>query len=166
MDVECNRLSVLHGKSIALDMQHRYVPFSSLFIIHETRVRGFHLFQPIAPPVPVDGPWQDGISSDGVFDNESDSFRHDMPAGGSDNEHFSGPIQFQCQSTMRATPSGEQAEDGGDGICVLGVGHRYHRHHPRCNSRVELMESMSNGGHELGWDCRGEHTEICLLYRH
>jgi len=100
-------LQQFHGKSIALDKQHRHVPFPSLFIIHEMRVRGFHPFQPTAPPVPVDGPWQDWISSDGVFDNESESFRRDEPAGGSDNGNFSGPTQLQSQSTMGATSSGE-----------------------------------------------------------
>ena len=102
-------LQQFHGKSIALDIPHRYVPFPSLLIIHEMRVRGFHPFSPISPDVPVGTPWQDWILSDGVFDNESNSFRRDMLTDGSNNENFSAPAQLQGQSTTRATSSGVQA---------------------------------------------------------
>jgi hypothetical protein len=47
-----------------------------MFIIHEMRVRGFHPFQPVAPTVPDDIPWQDWILSNQVFDNASDSLTY------------------------------------------------------------------------------------------
>ncbi|KAG2075212.1 hypothetical protein BDR04DRAFT_1150510 [Suillus decipiens] len=79
-----DNLQQFHGKAIALDMKDHHAPFPSLFIIHEMRVRGYHPFQPIAPAMPDDIPWQDWISSDGVFDNETDTFNRDpLPDNGS-----------------------------------------------------------------------------------
>ncbi len=43
------------------------------------RVRGFHPFRPVAPTVPDDIPWEDWIVSNHVFDDASDSFKHDRP---------------------------------------------------------------------------------------
>ncbi|EJF59951.1 hypothetical protein DICSQDRAFT_64233 [Dichomitus squalens LYAD-421 SS1] len=64
-----------HGKAIALDIQHRHVPFPSAFIIHEVRVRAAWPFQP-DPHVPDEINWQDWITSDGVVD-ATGKFRHD-----------------------------------------------------------------------------------------
>ena len=70
-------LEEFHGKAVALDIKDHDVPFPSLFIIHEIRVRGFQPFLPVNPDadVPNDGHWQDWISLDGVFDDASHSFR-------------------------------------------------------------------------------------------
>jgi hypothetical protein len=63
-------LQQFHGKAIALDIRDRHAPFPSTFIIHETRVRGFHPFRPVAPAMPDDSPWQDWIPLEsGVLDN-------------------------------------------------------------------------------------------------
>ncbi|KXN91128.1 hypothetical protein AN958_02905 [Leucoagaricus sp. SymC.cos] len=99
-----NKLSLqqFHGKAIALDIKDRYTPFPSLFILHEMRVRGFHPFEPIEPDMPDDGPWQDWITSDGVFDNVSDSFKRDSPPDNGDNNNnnsFSTQSQPQHQPT-------------------------------------------------------------------
>ena len=102
------QLQQFHGKAIALDVQHRYVLFPSLFIIREMRVRSFNPFEPVSPEVPVGGPWQEWISSGGVFDDESNSFRRDVAARGGD-ENSSGPPPLQHESTIRATPSGVSA---------------------------------------------------------
>jgi len=72
-------LEQFHGKAIALDIKHKHAPFPSIFIIHEMRVRGFHPFRPVAPTVPDDIPWEDWIVSNHVFDDASDSFKHDRP---------------------------------------------------------------------------------------
>jgi hypothetical protein len=66
-------LQPFHGKAVALDIQHEYAPFPSLFIIHEMRVRGFHPFQPTETMMSDDITWQDWISSY-LYDNTSDSF--------------------------------------------------------------------------------------------
>ena len=47
-------LQQFHGKAITLDIKDKHMPFPSLFIIHEMRVRGFHPFQPVVPTVPDD----------------------------------------------------------------------------------------------------------------
>ena len=36
--------AIFHGKAIKLDVDHRYSPFPSIFLIHEWRVRGFYPF--------------------------------------------------------------------------------------------------------------------------
>ncbi len=59
-----------HGKAVALNMTDRYVPYSSIFIVHEMCVRGHHPFAPIAPDVPDDIAWQDWISPDDVPQSE------------------------------------------------------------------------------------------------
>jgi hypothetical protein len=98
-------LQQFHGKAIALDIRDRYAPFASLFIIHEMRVRGFHPFEPTESAMPDDGPWQDWISLDGVFDNASGSFKRDSPR----DNGFSAQSQPQFRPTMMSTgdaPSG------------------------------------------------------------
>lgn len=62
-------LQPFHGKAVALDIKDRHVPFPSLFIIHEMRVRGFHPFEPVSPAVPDDILWQGWILSKEVFDD-------------------------------------------------------------------------------------------------
>ncbi|KAH9982358.1 hypothetical protein BGW80DRAFT_1453270 [Lactifluus volemus] len=70
-------LQPYHGKAVALDIQHQYAPFPSLFIIHEMRVRGSYPFQPTEPMMPDDITWQDWISSRGIYDSTSESFIRD-----------------------------------------------------------------------------------------
>ncbi|KXN82722.1 hypothetical protein AN958_02060 [Leucoagaricus sp. SymC.cos] len=99
-------LQQFHGKAIALDIKDHYAPFPSLFILHEMRVRGFRPFEPIEPDMPDDGPWQDWITSDGVFDNVSDSFKRDSPPDNGDNNNdnsFSTQLQPQHQPTTTST---------------------------------------------------------------
>ncbi len=57
-------LNIFHGKAIAIDIYDQHAPFPSIFIIHETRVRGHNPFQPIQPNLPNVIPWQDWITSD------------------------------------------------------------------------------------------------------
>jgi hypothetical protein len=76
-------LQPYHGKAVALDIQHQYAPFPSLFIIHEMRVRGSYPFQPTEPMMPDDITWQDWISSRGIYDSTSDYFIRD----GTDKNH-------------------------------------------------------------------------------
>jgi hypothetical protein len=97
-------LQKFHGKAIALDIKHRYVPFPSIFIIHEMRVRGFHPFQSVRPIVPDDISWQDWISSEQVFDDASDSFNHDRPPPNNDN----GSAQAQLPIEPGTMPSSGQ----------------------------------------------------------
>jgi hypothetical protein len=94
-------LQEFHGKAIALDIKNKYAPFPSLFIIHEMRVRGFHPFQPVLPPVPNDILWQDWILSEQVFDDASDSFKNDPPPG---NDIYE-PAQLQLPSQPTASSS-------------------------------------------------------------
>jgi len=75
-----------HGKAIALDINDRHVPFPSLFIIHEMRVRGFHPFQPLIPAIPSVIRWQDWVLSSGVLDTDSNSFIRKDPSDNDDNE--------------------------------------------------------------------------------
>jgi hypothetical protein len=102
-------LQQFHGKAIALDIKDRHAPFPSLFILHEMRVRGFHPFEPIEPAMPDGGPWQDWISSDGVFDIESDSFKRDSPSDNRDNNHNT-QSQPQFQPTMMSTGGASSGE--------------------------------------------------------
>jgi hypothetical protein len=75
------------------------------------RVRGFHPFEPIEPAMPDDGPWQDWILSDGVFDNVSGSFKRDSPPVNGDNgNNFSAQSQPQFQPTT--TSSGDASSGG------------------------------------------------------
>jgi hypothetical protein len=74
-------LRPFHGKAIALDIRDSHVPFPSLFVIHEMRVRGYNPFEPISPVISRDLPWQDWITSDGVFDDTSGSFKRAPPPG-------------------------------------------------------------------------------------
>ncbi|KXN91356.1 hypothetical protein AN958_01233, partial [Leucoagaricus sp. SymC.cos] len=95
-----------HGKAIALDINNCYAPFPSLFIIHEMCVHGFHPFEPIEPDMPNDGPWQDWIMSDSVFDNVSDFFKCNSPPNNGDNNNdnsFSMQSQHQHQPTTMST---------------------------------------------------------------
>ncbi|KAH9037829.1 hypothetical protein EDB85DRAFT_1860977 [Lactarius pseudohatsudake] len=71
-------LQKFHGKAIALDNGNQS-PFPSLFIIHEMRARGFRPFAPISPEIPNDNSFQDWITSDGIYDNISHSFRRNLP---------------------------------------------------------------------------------------
>lgn len=98
-------LQQFHGKAIALDIRDRYAPFASLFILHEMRVRGFNPFEPIEPAIPDDGPWQDWILSDSVFDNASGSFKRDsLPDNRNNgNNGFSGQSQLQFLPTTTST---------------------------------------------------------------
>jgi len=101
-------LQQFHGKAIALDIRDRHAPFPSLFIIHEMRVRGFHPFAPTEPAMADDGPWQDWILLEGVFDNASGFFKRDSPPDNGDNG-FSAQSQPQFQPMTMTTgdaPSG------------------------------------------------------------
>ncbi|EJD07262.1 uncharacterized protein FOMMEDRAFT_149776 [Fomitiporia mediterranea MF3/22] len=91
-------LQQFHGKAIALDIRDRYVPFPSLFIIHEERVRGFNPFSPVDPELPDDPEWQDWILSEGVV-NESGSFNRDPPPSNSNTNDASSPQSPQLQHT-------------------------------------------------------------------
>jgi hypothetical protein len=105
-------LQPYHGKAVALDIQHRYAPFPSLFIIHEMRVRCSYPFQPTEPMMPDDITWQDWISSRGIYDSTSDSFIRD----GTGKNHKTvqtvsggGPLSFSTMeslqpSVLQATP--------------------------------------------------------------
>jgi hypothetical protein len=66
------------------------------------RVRGFHPFQPVVPTIPDDIPWQDWVLSDNVFDNTSESFKHDLPPPTHSNS-FSGQIQPPFHPTTTNT---------------------------------------------------------------
>ena len=92
-------LQEFHGKAIALNVTDKYAPSPSLFIIHEMRVRGFNPFQPVAPTVPNNIPWQDWILSDGVLDNDSDTFKRDRSTH-SDNDSFSAQAQLPLGPTV------------------------------------------------------------------
>ncbi|KIJ50472.1 hypothetical protein M422DRAFT_245759 [Sphaerobolus stellatus SS14] len=94
-------LEEFHGKAVALDINDRYAPFPSIFIIHEMRVRGFNPFQPITYDIPDTIPWQDWILSDGVFDEASNSFIRDLPPA-NNNKAGLGGSQLQLQPTTSA----------------------------------------------------------------
>ncbi|EJD07263.1 uncharacterized protein FOMMEDRAFT_164286 [Fomitiporia mediterranea MF3/22] len=100
-------LQQFHGKAIALDIRDRYVPFPSLFIIHEERVRGFNPFSPVALELPNNPEWQDWILSDGVV-NESGTFNRNLPPSSSTSNIASPqPPQFQRSAeSVGSTPSG------------------------------------------------------------
>ena len=69
-------LSHFHGKAVALAIDDPQAPFPALFTMHETRICGPLSF---VPDIPDGSPWQDWILADGVFDNVSQTFRHDRP---------------------------------------------------------------------------------------
>ncbi|KIJ58947.1 hypothetical protein HYDPIDRAFT_118928 [Hydnomerulius pinastri MD-312] len=98
-------LQQLHGKAIALDIRDHHAPFPSLFIIHEMRVRGFHPFQPVAPAMPDDIPWQDWVLSDGVFDDVSGTFNRGSPLDNGNNLSVQPQAQFQPTTTSRGDAS-------------------------------------------------------------
>ena len=96
-----------HGKAITLDIRDRHVPFPSLFIIHENRVRGFQPFQPVTPDMPRDIRWQDWISTGHVFNNTSGSFIRDKPLGNNnDNNIVSAQLQLPIMGTGGASSGG------------------------------------------------------------
>ena len=72
-------LQNFHGRAIALDITDLHAPFPSLFIIHEMHVRGFHPFVPPNPVMPNDTAFQDWIRSEGLFNNNSLSFKCEHP---------------------------------------------------------------------------------------
>jgi len=61
------------------------------------RVRGHHPFAPVAPDMDDGSLWQDWIVTDGIFDAEKNSFKHESPPaplGGGDISPQQ-PPQFQ-----------------------------------------------------------------------
>ncbi|KAF9225145.1 hypothetical protein BS17DRAFT_794813 [Gyrodon lividus] len=92
-------LQQFHGKVIALDIEDHHVPFPPLFILHEMRVRGFHPFQPVAPAMPDDIPWQDWISSDDVFST--------IPSDNGDTLSMQPQPQFQPTTTSTGNASSD-----------------------------------------------------------
>jgi hypothetical protein len=96
-------LQPFHGKAIALDIHDSNVPLPSLFIIHEMRVRGYHPFQPVSPIIFYDMPWQDWITSDGVYDETSGSFKR-APPPGNGNDDIGG------SGTTSASDTGSSAD--------------------------------------------------------
>ncbi|KIJ40491.1 hypothetical protein M422DRAFT_256754 [Sphaerobolus stellatus SS14] len=108
-------LQGFHGKAVALDINDRYVPFPSIFIIHKMRVREFNPFQPIIPDIPDTILWQDWILSDGVFDKASKKFIRDRPPA-NNNEAGLGGSQLQLQPTTSAGGGGNTLELNADVI--------------------------------------------------
>ena len=102
-DVE---LAPYHGKAIALDINDRYAPFPSLFIIHEMRVRGFHPFDFINPSIPSSIAWQDWVTTSEVL-NTSGSFIRESPPW--TRTGSTPPPQFQ---PMASAMSGGKSESG------------------------------------------------------
>ena len=102
-------LQQFHGKAIALHIKDKYVPFPSLFIIHEMRVRGFHPFQPVVPTIPDDIPWQDWILLNHVFDNASDSFKRDRPPPNRNNS-VSAQAQLPFHPTTTSTDGASSSQ--------------------------------------------------------
>lgn len=76
---------------------------SSLFIIHEWRVRGFDPFSPVEPDLLPDTPWQNWITADGVV-NESGSIIRARPRKCDANE--STPPLARSHLTMTGTNGG------------------------------------------------------------
>lgn len=108
-------LQPLHGRAIALDIRDPLVPFPSLFIVHECHVRAYHVFELGSPVISHDLPWQDWITSGGVFDETSGSFKRAHPSrqpddSGDDN---GGSAQPQLPTTT--------AGDGSSGLGGLTV---------------------------------------------
>ena len=77
-------LQPYHGKAVALDISDKHVPFPSLFIIHEMRVRGHHPFHNITPDVPANNAidWQQWVTTSDVWDNTGGHFRRGELCGG------------------------------------------------------------------------------------
>ena len=63
------------------------------------RVRGFYPFEPVSPVISRDFPWQDWITSDGVFDETSGSFKRAAPPSGNGNDDNGGSAQPQLPTT-------------------------------------------------------------------
>lgn len=97
-----------HGKAIALDINDLYVPFASLFIIHEWRVRGPNPFQPIIPAIPTKITWQDWIASSGAYDNKT-GFRRDSPEPPDNSNNIS---QFPALQFLHTSTSGASTSTG------------------------------------------------------
>ena len=108
-----------HGKAIALDIRDCHAPFPSLFIIHEMRVRGFHPFEPISPAISHDLPWQDWISSGGVFDDTTGSFNRALPDNGNDNNGSSVQPQLPMTSAGSGSSVGLTLELNSDVIAEI-----------------------------------------------
>jgi hypothetical protein len=76
---ECD-LRKFHGKAVALDRNDRHVPFPSLFILHEVRVKADHPFQRMPEDIDLNSiARQDWILSGGVYDEGTGSFKRDAP---------------------------------------------------------------------------------------
>jgi len=118
-------LEQYHGKAVALDIRDVYAPFPSLFIIHEMRVRGANPFEPVSPAISDDLPWQDWISSGGVFDDTSGSFnRLPPPDNGNDNNGGSAQTQLPATSAGGGSSVGLTLELNPDVIAqILSVTH-------------------------------------------
>ncbi|CCL98548.1 uncharacterized protein FIBRA_00548 [Fibroporia radiculosa] len=101
-----------HGKAIALDIRDRHAPFPSLFLIHEMRVRGFYPFQPTAPAVPNDIAWQDWVTSEGVFDNDTGTFKRDRPLD---------DVSRQPRLSFQPTMTSADDAPSGSGGCTLAL---------------------------------------------
>ncbi|KAL5492451.1 hypothetical protein ACEPAI_3898 [Sanghuangporus weigelae] len=99
-----------YGKAIALGNRDRYVPFPSLFIIHEMRVRGRHRFQPSDIDLPDDILWQQWISASGVYNNVSDSFSRRTPPGSRSDDVSARPLPEAWTATIGTgvTPPGRR----------------------------------------------------------
>lgn len=70
---------MFHNKAVALDLDDRYVPFPSIFILHEVRVCARYPFLPTTIDIPTDIPWQDWVVSDGVWNDSLQSFYREKP---------------------------------------------------------------------------------------
>jgi hypothetical protein len=88
-DIE--QLRPFHGRAVALDTEDAYAPFTSSFVIHEMRVRGFHPFEDPSPFVPADKAidWQSWVTTDGVWDSTNARFHR--RANGLGQRRVSGP---------------------------------------------------------------------------
>jgi hypothetical protein len=102
-------LQGFHGKAIALDIEDKYAPFPSLFIIHEMRVRGFHPFKPVVPTITNEISWPDWIVKNNMFDYASDSFKRGRPTH-SDNDTFSAQTQLQAEPTTTGVDGGSSSQ--------------------------------------------------------
>ena len=97
-------------KAVALDTQSRYTPFPSLFLIHEMRVRGFHPFTPIQPPIGSNPPFQEWISRLGIYDNSKGAFLREKPTGSGRGGSGGGKIDIPFGTTTGQSP--QEAPEG------------------------------------------------------
>ncbi|KAK1223047.1 hypothetical protein PQX77_014083 [Marasmius sp. AFHP31] len=91
-------------KAIGLDINERYAPFPSLFIIQEMRVRGFHPFEPTQSDIPDQVDYQDWIVTDGLQDGKG-GFQKDAPK--------EKPSQHQVPTPLSIPPQHGSASSGG-----------------------------------------------------